>query len=82
MAVIGEDGLIKEVAGQDQLPETAADQVSVTYSEGCLVPSFIDSHVHLRYGTGQRMAGPRSYHQVAEVFGVWHSGARVCAGTL
>ena len=27
-------------------------------------------------GTGVRRAGP------AEVFGVWHSGAQVCAGTL
>lgn len=36
------------------------------YEDATLLPGLMDSHVHLMYGTGDRMGGARSYHNVNE----------------
>ena len=38
----------------------------LVYEDATLLPGLMDSHVHLMYGTADRMNAPRSYHPVNE----------------
>lgn len=80
--IIGEDGLIKSVKpiNEEELDKTSTD--GVVYSDGVLVPGFIDAHIHvestfltpsvlgdciLPFGTTELVADP---HEIANVSGV------------
>ena len=56
---------IVEIGKIAALPEELAECIRrYDYPDGCLVPGFVDVHVHLMYGTEGRMSGPRSYDHV------------------
>ena len=56
---------IKAVYGQEAPSPPPGAQV-LDFSEGCILPGLMDCHVHLMYGTADRMRGPKSYHHVNE----------------
>jgi len=47
-------------------PEAPPNVPVLHYEAATILPGLMDSHVHLMYGTGERMGGPRSYHNVNE----------------
>lgn len=80
--IIGEDGLIKSVEpiSEEELDKTNVD--GVVYSDGVLIPGFIDAHIHvestfltpsvlgdciLPFGTTELVADP---HEIANVSGI------------
>ncbi|MDP2859917.1 MAG: amidohydrolase family protein [Bacillota bacterium] len=64
MAVVVENGRITDITQAQDLGSDLGDATVYDYEDGCLLPGFVDSHVHLMYGTAGRMGGPRSYHHV------------------
>jgi imidazolonepropionase-like amidohydrolase len=56
---------IKAVYGPQAPPPPPGAQV-LDFPEGCILPGLMDCHVHLMYGTADRMRGPKSYHHVNE----------------
>jgi imidazolonepropionase-like amidohydrolase len=68
-----QDGASLWIAGErilavygHEAPETPPNVPVLHYSDATILPGLIDSHVHLMYGTGDRMSGPRSYQDVNE----------------
>ena len=51
----------------NEAPATPSNATVLEYPNGCILPGLMDSHVHLMYGTEDRMAGLRSYEDVNEV---------------
>jgi imidazolonepropionase-like amidohydrolase len=49
-----------------EAPAPPAGATVVEFPQGCILPGFIDSHVHLMLGTGHRNNGPRTYHHVMD----------------
>lgn len=49
-----------------QTPPIPANARVLDFPDGCILPGLMDSHVHLMYGTAERMSGPRSYHNINE----------------
>jgi len=56
---------IKAVYGPEAPPSPPEAQV-LDFPDGCILPGLMDCHVHLMYGTVDRMQGPKSYHHVNE----------------
>ncbi len=56
---------ISAVYGREEPPLPPNVRV-IDISDGTILPGLMDSHVHLMYGTGARMQGPKSYHHVNE----------------
>lgn len=50
-----------------ETPTEPSDATILDYPNGCILPGLMDSHVHLMYGTENRMSGPKSYEHVNEV---------------
>lgn len=57
---------IKGVYGHDAPPDPPNATV-LDFPDACILPGLMDSHVHLMYGTEDRMSGPRSYEHVNEI---------------
>ena len=57
---------ITGVYGHEAPPDPPNARV-LDFPGGCILPGLMDSHVHLMYGTEDRMSGPRSYDHVNEV---------------
>lgn len=49
-----------------EAPETPENVRVLEFPSGTILPGLMDSHVHLMYGTADRMRGPRSYDHVNE----------------
>lgn len=47
-----------------EAPPVPSNASLLEFPNGCILPGLIDSHVHLMYGTEDRMDGPRSYDHV------------------
>ncbi len=52
-----------------EAPEPPENARILDFPNGCILPGLMDSHVHLMYGTGNRMEGPLSYDHVNPVDG-------------
>lgn len=67
MAVTIRDGLIESVfVDPDRSIERPGYKI-LEYPDGFLLPGLVDTHLHLSYGVGERLLGPRSYTHVNEV---------------
>lgn len=58
-----EDDRIQAVYGREA-PDPPPDTKILDFPDGCILPGLMDSHVHLMYGTADRMRGPKTYHHV------------------
>lgn len=61
-----EGNRINSVYGREA-PAPPPDARVLDFSDGCIVPGMMDSHVHLMYGTAERMSGAKSYDEVNQV---------------
>ena len=49
-----------------EAPDEPPNATVLDFPSGCILPGLMDSHVHLMYGTEDRMAGPKSYDHINE----------------
>lgn len=56
---------ITGVYGRESPPEPPG-AIVLDFPSGCILPGLMDSHVHLMYGTEDRMRGPKGYDHVNE----------------
>ncbi|MBO36545.1 MAG: hypothetical protein CL612_01780 [Anaerolineaceae bacterium] len=61
-----EGSAIKAIYGSESPDPLPGAQV-LEFEDACILPGLMDSHVHLMYGTADRMSGPRSYDDVNDI---------------